>query len=204
MIDALGYPFCRGRLFHLTEKDKGQFDDQREVFWCSGACMLIRSHLFKQAGGFDEHFFAHMEEIDLCWRLQHMGYRLGYEGSSTVYHVGGGTLAHGNPRKTYLNFRNGLSLLYKNLPKKGVNKIIFKRLLLDGVAAIKFLLIDRSFPDLKAVWNAHQDFFSSRKRYDKGFAGESTWPEMPGVYHGSVVWQFFVKGKKKSADFLNN
>lgn len=204
MIDKLGYPFCRGRLFHVTEKDTGQFNDEKEVFWCSGACMLIRSHLFREAGGFDEHFFAHMEEIDLCWRLQHLGYRIGYTGAATVFHVGGGTLAHGNPRKTYLNFRNGLSLLYKNLPRDMVDKVILSRLILDGLAAAKFLFLDGSLADLKAVWRAHRDFFEGRKKYEKGYSGQTSWPEMPGVYQGSVVWQFFILGRKKTSGFLKN
>jgi GT2 family glycosyltransferase len=202
MIDSLGYPFCRGRLFHETEVDKGQFDDEFEVFWCSGACMLIRAHLFQEAGGFDEHFFAHMEEIDLGWRLQHMGYKLGYIGTSSVLHVGGGTLSHGNPRKTYLNFRNGLHLLYKNLPANKVNRIVFTRLVLDGVAAAKFLLMDRSFSDAKAVWRAHRDFFRTRRRYTKGYPGKSNWPFLTGVFKGSIVWQFFIKGRKKTSEFL--
>ncbi|MCK4749664.1 MAG: glycosyltransferase family 2 protein, partial [Bacteroidales bacterium] len=118
-LDRYGYPFCRGRIFDTLEEDRQQYDDDIEIFWGSGACLLVRSELFSQAGGLDEKFFAHMEEIDLCWRLKRLGYRIEYVARSCVYHVGGGTLPKSNPMKTFLNFRNNLLLLYKNLPKKG-------------------------------------------------------------------------------------
>ncbi|HEX9615036.1 MAG TPA: glycosyltransferase family 2 protein, partial [Bacteroidota bacterium] len=117
-IDVLGYPFCRGRILNSFEEDRGQYDDMKEVFWATGAALFIRSKLFRQAGGFDEDFFAHMEEIDLCWRIKHLGYRVMACPSSTVYHLGGATLDQGNPRKTFLNFRNGLILLFKNHPRR--------------------------------------------------------------------------------------
>jgi GT2 family glycosyltransferase len=157
-IDALGFPFCRGRIFHELEEDQGQYDDMRQIFWATGACLFIRSEIYHQMGGLDEDFFAHMEEIDLCWRINNAGYKIYYEGQSAVFHVGGGTLHKSNPRKTYLNFRNGLTLLFKNLPKR---QLIWKlpfRLLLDYVAALKFLLAD-SGQDAKAVIKAHRDFF---------------------------------------------
>src|ERR1044071_7927501 len=140
LIDALGYPFCRGRIFDTTEEDHGQYNDTLPVFWATGACLMIRSKLFHELGGFDEDFFAHMEEIDLCWRLKRRGHKIYYCGSSTVYHLGGGTLAAGNPTKTYYNFRNGLDMLIKN---QSGGQLLWKlplRLALDWVAAVKFLL----------------------------------------------------------------
>jgi GT2 family glycosyltransferase len=139
-VDSLGYPFCRGRIFSHLEKDAGQYNDTQHVFWATGACLFIRANIFHNAGGLDEDFFAHMEEIDLCWRLNRAGYSIYYVGSSTVYHVGAGTLSRSNPHKTYLNFRNGFSLLVKHLP---VSKLWWKlplRVSLDLVAAFTFLL----------------------------------------------------------------
>jgi GT2 family glycosyltransferase len=157
-IDAFGYPFCRGRVFNYTEKDSGQYDDTREVFWTSGACMVIRNSVYHALYGLDETFFAHMEEIDLCWKIQRSGLKLYYCGSSHVYHVGAGTLSRSNPKKTYYNFRNGLSLLYKHLP---TGQLIYKlplRILLDYAAAMKFLL-GGGAKDFFAVLRAHYDFF---------------------------------------------
>lgn len=139
-IDRNGYPFCRGRIFNLTEKDTGQYDDDQEVFWATGACMAIRAKAFHEAGGFDARFFAHMEEIDLCWSLQHRGWRIGYTSSVTVYHVGGGALGYGNPRKTFLNFRNSLAVLTKHLDSRWIHARLLYRFLLDWMAALKFLL----------------------------------------------------------------
>lgn len=161
-IDTLGYPFCRGRIFNYTEKDSGQYDDTREVFWTSGACMAIRSKVYHELSGLDETFFAHMEEIDLCWRIQRSGMKLYYCGSSCVYHVGAGTLSRSNPKKTYYNFRNGLSLIYKHLP---TCQLIYKlplRIILDYAAALKFL-IGGSSKDFNAVLKAHYDFFGTLK-----------------------------------------
>ena len=139
-IDVLGYPFCRGRIFDYVEEDQGQYNDQREVFWATGACLMIRSEVFKKFGGFDEDFFAHMEEIDLCWKLQRTGQKVFYCGKSTIYHVGAGTLSYSNPRKVFLNFRNGLSLLFKHLNR---GELVYKlplRILLDVIAAFQFLV----------------------------------------------------------------
>ncbi len=162
LIDRLGYPFCRGRLFYVLEPDNGQFNDSRPIFWSSGAAMMIRSSLYHEMGGLDEDFFAHMEEIDLCWRLQRAGHVIWYEGTSTVYHLGGGTLSVSNPFKTYLNFKNGLSLLFKNLP---VNELIIKfpiRILLDWIAALKFTL-NGSWRDGWSVIRAHAHFSGTTK-----------------------------------------
>ncbi len=203
LIDTLGYPFCRGRLFYHTESDEGQYNDTREIFWSSGACMMIRSEWFHRLGGLDEDFFAHMEEIDLCWRLQRAGQKIYYTHESVVYHVGGGTLAATNPRKTYFNFRNGLSLIYNNLP---TNELVFKfplRLALDWVAALKFILAG-TVRDGLAVLRAHLHFFMHfgrevvrRKRSSGlGYKQPST------LYRGWVVWNFFVLRKRRAADFL--
>ena len=159
-IDAFGYPFCRGRLFTFSEKDSGQYNDTREVFWASGACMVIRAEVYHTLGGLDESFFAHMEEIDLCWRIQRAGLKVFYCGGSTVFHVGGGTLSKSSPRKTYYNFRNGLSLLFKHLPSMELFYKLPIRLILDYLAALKFLL-GGAAKDSRAVLKAHYDFFST-------------------------------------------
>ncbi len=139
-IDRYGYPLCRGRILYEVEKDTGQYDSQTDIFWSTGACMIVRSDAWKKCGGFDADFFAHMEEIDLCWRFHKAGYRVSYIPESAVYHVGGGALPYNSPFKTYLNFRNSLFLLYKNLPdEKLAQTIMFNRKILDGIAALFFL-----------------------------------------------------------------
>ena len=160
-IDYLGYPFCRGRWLDKIEKDSGQYNDELEVFWATGACMCIKNEVFKKAGGFDSSFFAHMEEIDLCWRIIHLGYKNWYTSKATVYHLGGGTLNKTNPRKTYLNYRNNLMMLYKNLPANKLNKVLFIRKLLDGLSAIKHLL-SFEFKHAIAILNAHIDYYKSK------------------------------------------
>ncbi len=158
LIDGLGYPFCRGRIFNKLEKDIGQYNDVTPVFWATGACHFVRASLYHQVGGLDEDYFAHMEEIDFCWRLKRAGYAIYYNGNSTVFHVGGGTLSSNSPRKTYLNFRNGLSLIFKHMP---FSQLVWKfplRLLLDWAAAIKFLT-QPSYKDALAVVKAHLHFF---------------------------------------------
>lgn len=157
-IDRFGYPFCRGRLFQSIEPDEGQFNDTIEVFWASGACMFVRAELFHKYGGLDDEFFAHMEEIDFCWRLKNNGYKIMYCSLSTVYHIGGGTLPKISSRKTYLNFRNNLSLLYKNLPDNTLYYVIILRLFLDGLASIKFLF-QGGICDFFAVLRAHSHFY---------------------------------------------
>ena len=157
-IDEYGYPFCRGRLFLTVEEDHGQYDDTVEISWASGACLFLRSDLFHQLGGLDEDFFAHMEEIDFCWRLHNYGYRVMYSPDSTVYHIGGGTLPKASWRKTYLNFRNNFMLLYKNLPANYLFKVFATRLILDGVAAMKFLF-QAGFKNFWAVGHAHISFY---------------------------------------------
>lgn len=157
-LDCFGYPFCRGRILDTIEKDRGQYDTAREVFWASGACMVVRADLFHKLGGFDGDFFAHMEEIDLCWRMQLAGYRVMVEPRSRVFHLGGGTLPNNSARKLYLNYRNNLSMLFKNLSRRSLLPVLFTRMVLDGLSALVFLLQRR--PDFfKVVFRAHMDFY---------------------------------------------
>lgn len=158
-IDNLGYPYCRGRVFEKTEEDKGQYDDETEIFWASGCCFFIRSNDFWEQKGFDEKFFAHQEEIDLCWRLINSGKKIFYTAKSTVYHVGGGTLSKQSAEKTYLNIRNNLSMLLKNLPFPKLIWLIFFRLCLDAIAGIYFGL-KNGFPHFWAVVRAHFGFYA--------------------------------------------
>ncbi|MEA5403734.1 glycosyltransferase family 2 protein [Arcicella sp. DC2W] len=190
-IDHLGYPFCRGRIFQEIEQDLKQYDDNHEVFWATGACMFVRAEVFHQVGGFDGDFFAHMEEIDLCWRIHHAGYKVYACGSSEVYHVGGGTLHKSNPYKTFLNFRNGLAMLYKNHPDKGFSLAIFTRLILDGVAGIKFLLFD-SWEDCWAVARAHFDFYAHFLSWYKKRKQIQRKDVISTVYRRNIVWQHFI------------
>jgi len=198
-IDRFGYPFCRGRLFDHVEEDRGQYDQETEIFWASGACLMVRADLYKKAGGLDERFFAHMEEIDLCWRLKRMGHSIYFIPSSTIYHVGGGTLDYRNPRKTYFNFRNNLLLLYKNLPLAGKRRIIFSRMILDGISAFRFLL-RADFRDFMAVIRAHASFYGMKGFY-RGTNNRNNLNNNPvivsGIYPGSIVADFFLRGRKQ-------
>lgn len=206
LIDHYGYPFCRGRVFDTLEKDTGQYDDARPVFWATGACMLVRATAWHTLGGLESRFFAHMEEIDFCWRAQRAGWRVWVEPASVVYHVGGGTLPKSNPRKTYLNFRNGLALLFKNLHRSERWRVVPVRLLLDWVAALKFLLTGHP-ADCGAVFRAHWHVWQDRKywlakRRERLPRRRDRLPfrcfhQMAGVYEGSLVWAYFGKGKKK-------
>lgn len=157
-IDTLGYPYCRGRIFNEIEKDEGQYDDEVDIFWASGACLAIRKSCFFHAGALDEDYFAHQEEIDLCWRLKNLGFKIKYTPQSVVYHVGGATLSSMNPRKTFYNFRNSLYNLLKNVPSSRVVWVIFLRMLLDGIAAFRFLL-QGEFQHFSAVFQAHTNFY---------------------------------------------
>ena len=158
-IDNYGYPFCRGRIFNHLETDNGQYNDEIDIFWASGACFFIRASIYKKLNGFDATYFAHQEEIDLCWRVKNLGYNIKYNGKSTVYHVGGATLKEGSTQKTYLNFRNNLLTLIKNLPKSQVFKIVFTRLFLDGIAGVKFLFQGKPLHTL-AIIKAHFSMYS--------------------------------------------
>ncbi len=165
-MDMLGYPFCRGRILSTLEKDEGQYDTAREVFWASGACMVVRVSAFREVGGFDGKFFAHMEEIDFCWRAQLYGYKIWIEPQSRVWHLGGGTLPNNTPRKIYLNYRNNLAMLYKNLPAGRVEAILFVRMVLDGLSALVFLLQGRA-DFFREVFRAHLDFHAWRGNLQK-------------------------------------
>jgi len=158
-IDNLGYPFCRGRIFNDLEEDKGQYNDEVEVFWATGACLFVRSSHFWEVSGLDEDFFAHQEEIDLCWRLKNKGFKVMVKPKSVVYHVGGGTLNAGSPFKTYLNFRNNLFMLFKNLPTSSLFTTIPMRLVLDGVAALTFLNKEKGLEHVLAIAKAHFSFY---------------------------------------------
>ena len=192
-IDILGYPFCRGRLFQSIESDIGQYDDNREVFWATGACLFVRAGAFHSIAGLDESFFAHMEEIDLCWRLQNKDHKIFYCSKSMVYHVGGGTLSKSNPRKTFLNFKNGLSILVKNMPFFTLLWVLPVRLFLDWVAALKFMTTD-SFFDGWAVVRAHCSFFwvlpSTLKKRNRIKPNKRS---MQHVYRGSTVFDFYIR-----------
>ncbi|MBX9852786.1 MAG: glycosyltransferase family 2 protein [Cytophagaceae bacterium] len=198
-IDKLGYPFCRGRIFDSVETDEGQYNDTREIFWATGACLFVRSTAYYEAGGLDNDFFAHMEEIDLCWRLQHAGYKIYYCGNSEVYHVGGGTLTKSNPRKTYLNFRNNIALLYKNLPHKGFYRKILLRLLLDGLAGMKFFVSESPMHSF-SVMKAHFSIYSSIKKLHNKRHNGKTVDNLRNVYPGSIAYDYFVRKKKKFID----
>ena len=195
-IDKFGYPFCRGRIFHRTEKDAGQYDSATKIFWSSGACMMIRAEAWKKAGGFDSSFFAHMEEIDLCWRLAKLGYQVYCIPQSVVYHVGGGSLSYMSPFKTYLNYRNNLCMLYKNLPDNKLNSVLFLRKILDGLSALRFL-IKFDFANFMAIFKAHLSYYKMKKtlknsRNEIKLLGEKE----PTIFNKSIICEFYLKGRK--------
>ena len=201
-IDRYGYPFCRGRIFNSIEKDAGQYNDVTEIFWASGACMFIRSNLFHEVKGFDEDFFAHMEEIDLCWRLKNSGYKIMFTPASTVYHLGGGTLNKINPTKTYLNFTNSLTALYKNHPRKGLFFKFLTRLILDGIAGIRFLLTGQIMHCV-AIIKAHFSFYKHFKKTSikrKSLKVQRELSVLKGVYKKGIVLDYYAFGRKKFYD----
>lgn len=198
-MDRNGYPFCRGRIFEVTELDQGQYDDERQVFWATGACLLIRADAFRAAQGFDASLFAHMEEIDLCWRLRRMGWRIGYTSKAVVRHVGGGTLGYGSPRKTYLNFRNSLIVLTKNLHNGFLPLRLLRRLVLDGFAAIKFLLEGHGSHSWQ-VFRAHVHFYfrlPAILAQRRALMAQERLPDLTGMYHRSVAYDRFILGWKR-------
>ncbi|WP_375417495.1 glycosyltransferase family 2 protein [uncultured Hymenobacter sp.] len=197
-LDRLAYPFCRGRLFDTLERDEGQYDDARPVAWASGACLLVRAEAWHALGGLEPAFFAHMEEIDLCWRFWNAGYEVWYCGQSAVQHVGGGTLPKTNPHKTFLNFRNGLAMLYKNAASGELYWPMVQRLLLDGVAGLRFLA-GGGVGNCWAVVRAHLSFYGQLGYWQKqrrAARPRLRVAERPGVYQGSLVWAYFIGGKK--------
>ncbi len=200
-IDKIGYPFCRGRIFNVIEQDKGQYDDIIDIFWASGACLVIRTSVYKDVGGLDKNFFAHMEEIDLCWRLWARGYKVACIPQSVVYHLGGATLSKMSPFKTYLNFRNNLYLLYKNVPNQVFNKLFF-RIFLDIIAFIKFTL-GFEFKNAWAVIKAHIDFYKSYKLLRNSRIenlNKLVYKNIPVIYKGSIVFNFFLRNNRFYSD----
>jgi GT2 family glycosyltransferase len=198
-IDRFGYPFCRGRIMNVCETDHGQYDQTIPVFWATGACIMVRASVWQECNGFDSDFWAHMEEIDLCWRMKNRGYLTFFCPESTVYHLGGGSLSYENPLKIYLNFRNNLFLLYKNLPEGKLFSTLFSRMVLDGVAAIQFLLTGQA-KAFQKVLAAHFDFYRAlpqlRKKRKK-LLKSVTLNKHPEIYKRSLIWDFFIHKKKK-------
>src|ERR1700761_2688205 len=200
-IDEFGYPFCEGRIFYEIEQDNGQYEQSKEVFWATGAAMFVKKHCWVEAGGFDDRFFAHMEEIDLCWRLKNMGYKVMYCAESEVYHVGGGTLNTENPFKTFLNFRNNLLLLKNNLSFWRATLIICIRFWMDLLAIVRFLNEGKR-KDAWAISRAHQNFVGHIFKGGGPKTKRSNLPDLRGMYKRSIVWDFFLK-KKRTFDALD-
>lgn len=195
-IDFLGYPFCRGRILGSVECDRGQYDDGREVFWASGAAFCCRAAAFREAGGFDGDFFAHMEEIDLCWRVRLMGYRIVTVTETAVYHLGGGSLPVENPKKTYLNFRNNLLMLYKNLPAESRGRLLLRRRLLDTVAWAKFV-ITLDWRNAAAVFRAHRDYAAMKSKYgDMPAPGRNLLASDP-MGKVNILIEYYLRGHRK-------
>ncbi len=197
-IDKLGFPFCRGRILNINEKDEGQYDEISNIFWATGACMAVRAGLFHKAGGFDSDFWAHMEEIDLCWRLKNMDYKIQYTPYSKVFHLGGGTLSYDNPRKLFLNFRNSLYLLYKNLPRRKFYKVMIVRMLLDGIAAFK-LLSEGNTKGFGSVVKAHLAYYRElpvlrKKRKQLQSISSQEWHNE--ILCKSIIWKFYLCKKR--------
>ena len=198
-IDRLGYPFCRGRVFETVEQDRGQYDDQADVHWATGAALMIRSEDYWAVGGLDGRFFAHNEEIDLCWRLRIRGRRIVCVPESHVYHVGGGTLPKSNPMKTFLNFRNNLTMLYKCLPEDDLKPVMRWRWWLDYLAAWEMLVLKRNVGDFKAVYRARRAFKQWRKDFEadrRAIQASRAEQKMPERKMFSLLWQYYVKGRK--------
>lgn len=200
-LDINYFPFCRGRILTSVEEDQDQYNNGQEVFWSTGACLAIRSELFHKVGGFDEDFFAHMEEIDLCWRLKRLNHRFLIEPKSVVYHVGGGTLPYNSPRKTFLNFRNSLFMLTKNHEGVLFPKLMW-RMLIDGVAAMSFLA-KGEFRHFGAVFKAHVSFYGKLRTFlkkRKELKSTSTTFNSVGMFRGNILWNYYAKGVKKYSD----
>ena len=197
-IDKFGYPFCRGRLFNSIENDELQYNNDIEIFWATGACMMIRANLYHEQSGFDESFFAHMEEIDLCWRLKNEGFKIYFVHNSTVFHLGGGTLSSISPNKTYLNFRNNLFLLFKNLPDKFLYRTIFARMILDGLAFFHFVALGK-LKHASAIWRAHISFYKNINSLRLKRSQNKQYHQLKylvGVYNDSIVYRFYFKSIK--------
>lgn len=203
-MDIYGYPYCRGRMLHVVEKDEGQYDTPVDILWATGACLFIRTAIYKEVGGLDAGFFAHQEEIDMCWRLRSRGYRLVCTPQSVVYHVGGATLQVESPRKTFLNFRNNLLMLYKNLPEKDLKHVMRVRFWLDYIAATKFLLCGH-IQNAKAVYEARKAFFDMKPEYmekRRENLAKTTLGTIPELMRSSLILAFYLNGKKKYSAYL--
>lgn len=200
-IDMFGYPFCRGRILSKIETDKGQYDSVREIFWASGVALMIRTSLYKELGGLDEAFFAHMEEIDLCWRIKHLGYSIAVIPSSVIYHVGGGTLPNNSPRKLYLNYRNNLLMMYKNLPPSERHIILFVRKVLDGMSAMVYL-IQGNAAFFGSVLKAHRDYYRMKSKVTR--TKTTARYNRKGIYRGSIVFKFFAGRQSLRFDQIKN
>lgn len=197
-MDCYGYPYCRGRIFDTVEEDKGQYDTPCEIFWATGAALLVRSNCYWEVGGLDGRFFAHMEEIDFCWRLRARGHRIVCIPQSAVFHVGGATLSRSNPRKTFLNFRNNLLMLYKNLPAQRLRRVMMMRAFLDYVAAVKFLL-SGDIKDFKAVVKARREYRKMRHDFLPDRIENlrcAVCENIPQMSNRSILWEYYVKGNR--------
>jgi GT2 family glycosyltransferase len=199
-IDKYGYPFCRGRIFTTLEEDKGQYDDRQEIFWATGACFFIRKEVFRELKGFDPDFFAHQEEIDLCWRAFNKNYKVRFCAQSVIYHLGGATLQNTKPQKTYLNFRNSLFMMAKNLPSRSLLPVLFIRLVLDGLAGVQFLR--KGKPDhIGAILKAHFHFYLHLSKFLKKRESK----QYRNYYKtNSVVYRYYLRGRKTFTDNFNN
>lgn len=193
-IDRYGYPFCRGRIFQVLEKDEGQYDQETEIFWATGACMFVRSEIYQKMNGLDGDFFAHMEEIDFCWRMKNAGYKVMFKPGSTVFHIGGGTLPKNNAWKTYLNIRNNMIMIYKNLPTKRLWRVYIARLFLDFVAALKFFA-DGGFKDFWAVFQAHAHLMANFGKYRKK-REKIPHIRVSKFFKGSIVKEHYLMRRK--------
>jgi GT2 family glycosyltransferase len=198
-MDKYGYPYCRGRILHVVEEDSGQYDEQASLLWATGACLFIRTGIYREEGGLDARFFAHQEEIDLCWRLRSRGYRIVCTPESVVYHVGGATLNADSPHKTYLNFRNNLLMLYKNLPEQDVKSVLRIRYLLDAIAAARFFMTGQP-ANAAAVFRARRDFCRLKKEYlpvRTENMQKTVVPEIPEIRKKSLLYSFYIERKQK-------
>lgn len=203
-IDKYGYPFCRGRIFSTAEKDNGQYNNPEPIFWATGACLVIRATDFQAVGGFDATFFAHMEEIDLCWRLNARGRKIYCLTQSTVYHVGGATLSEESPQKTYLNFRNNILMLYKNLPNRKFNKVYRIRIVLDYLAALQ-MFVSRKKRNAQSILQAHKEFKKIKVAYEvvrEDNLKKQTQKKISTIYPKSILFEYYLKGKKKFSQLI--
>jgi GT2 family glycosyltransferase len=204
-LDCYGYPFCRGRVLHIVEEDNGQYDNAANIFWASGACFFVRTEVFKKEGGFDARFFAHQEEIDFCWRLRARGYRLQCIPQSVVYHVGGATLKTESPRKTFLNFRNNLLMVYKNTSSAKLQSVMRLRYWFDRIALIKFFLTGNP-ANAKAVLHARKAFKQLKKEYApvrEENLSKTVVSTIPEIYRKSLIVAFYLKGKKTFHELMS-